>query len=96
MSSSKSFSIRFNEREQRELEELTGLLGISDSHGGFASAIKLSVKVCVTTLKNQVRLIKNVIQPLTPNEIELWLSSIKQVELSRRKQERIEKQENKA
>lgn len=60
---SKLVPIRFNEADQKDLDKLMGLFGLShNEYGSVPSSIKLAVKLCITLIEKMDDDYKFVIQ----------------------------------
>lgn len=81
----KKVPVSFNPEDQRNINELIDYMGIKDVYGDFPKAIKFSIKLTLSTIKNYPK----VYGGLEGSELGQYLTCIKNyekgVELERRR-----------
>lgn len=68
----KKYPISLNEEIQADLKELIDLLGIAHTYGDIPKAIKFSIKLALTTIKNPAKVYTGLNGP----ELDMYFSSI--------------------
>jgi hypothetical protein len=82
----KKVPISLNAEDQELLDELIHLIGQDDQYGNIPKAIKFGINLAVSSIRNP----ECVYCSLNPINMHLYLSSVKDYKLAKRKQEVIE------